>query len=60
MKVQIDLEAVLAKAVQHMQEPNDLRWSVGAALQDLYWDAFMRDLQANMTAIYKEIYHEGA
>jgi hypothetical protein len=54
MKVEIDLDAVLAQAVQHMEEPNDLRWSIGAALQDLYWDAWVRDLQTKMSTAYKE------
>ena len=54
MKVEIDLDAVLAQAVQHMETPDDLRWSVGAALQDLYWDAWVRDLQAKMFAAYNE------
>lgn len=54
MKVEIDLDAVLTHAVQHMETPEDLRWSLGAALQDLYWDAWVRDLHAKMTAAYKE------
>ena len=54
MKVEIDLDAVLAQAMQHMEAPDDLRWSVGAALQDLYWDAWVRDLQAKMTDTFLE------
>ena len=55
MKVEIDLDEVLTHAVQHMETPEDLRWSVGAALEDLYWDAWVRDLQTKLTAAYEEI-----
>ena len=55
MKVEIDLNEVFTHAVQHMETPEDLRWSIGAALEDLYWDAWVRDLQAKMTTAYKEI-----
>lgn len=55
MKVEIDLDEVLTHAVQHMEAPEDLRWSVGMALQDLYWDEWVRDLQDKMVAAYKEI-----
>jgi hypothetical protein len=58
VKVEIDLDAVLTQAVQHMETPDDLRWSVGAALQDLYWDAWVRDLQVKMSAAYEEKQNE--
>ena len=37
-KLEIDLDAVLAEAMNHMTDPTDLRWSVGMALQELYFD----------------------
>jgi hypothetical protein len=35
-KLDIDLDAVLAEAMQSMDSENDLRWSVGYALEILY------------------------
>ena len=35
MKVEIDLDELLAAAVLHMESEEDLRWSVGAALRPL-------------------------
>ena len=35
-KLDIDLDAVLAEAMQSMDSENDLRWSVGYALEVLY------------------------
>jgi hypothetical protein len=32
-----------------MQEPNDLRWSIGMALQELYGDEWVYELQRAMT-----------
>lgn len=54
MKTEIDLDALFTAAIQHMEAPNDLRWSIGMALQDLYWDAWMRDLQQKMTDAYSK------
>lgn len=36
--LEIDLDAVLAEAMNHMADPTDLRWSVGMALQEIYFD----------------------
>jgi len=34
----IDMDAVMRCAVTHMDAENDLRWSVGMALEELYGD----------------------
>jgi hypothetical protein len=36
-KLSIDIDALLAEAVQHMEDEDDLRWSIGMALQEMYW-----------------------
>lgn len=54
MRVEIDLTTVLDRAVEHMEAPDDLRWSLGMALQELYWDAWADDLQQKMVAAYEE------
>ena len=48
MNVFIDLNKVFTEAMKHMQEPNDLRWSIGMALQELYGDEWVYELQRNM------------
>lgn len=45
----IDLDALFAKAVEHMAEENDVRWTLGIALQELYWDKGIAELQQRMT-----------
>lgn len=53
MKVEIDLDKVLAEATQHMEDEADLRWSVGMALQNLYWEQWAQDFQEKLIAIYQ-------
>jgi len=36
MKVEIDLAQLLKEALPHMESEDDLRWAVGAGLEDLY------------------------
>jgi hypothetical protein len=52
MKVEIDLDKVFNEAMEHMINPDDLRWSIGMALQELYFDDWMKDLQAKMVNTY--------
>ena len=54
MKVEIDLDKLFEEAMQHMQRPDDLRWSVGMALQELYWDKWAKDLQERMIYAYPQ------
>jgi len=48
MNVFINLNKVFTEAMNHMQDPNDVRWSVGMALQELYGDEWMYKLQQDM------------
>jgi hypothetical protein len=52
MKVEIDLDKVFNEAMEHMINPDDLRWSIGMALQELYFDEWMKDLQVKMVNTY--------
>jgi hypothetical protein len=52
MKVEIDLDKVFDEAMEHMINPDDLRWSIGMALQELYFDEWMKDLQVKMVNTY--------
>jgi hypothetical protein len=38
MKIEIDIDELIEEAVKHMEDEDDVRWSVGMALQTLYWD----------------------
>lgn len=48
MNVFINLNKVFTEAMNHMQDPNDVRWSIGMALQELYGDEWMYKLQQDM------------
>ena len=48
MKVEIDLNALLKEAVPHMENEDDLHFSIGMGLQDLYWDVWVEKLQNQM------------
>ncbi len=54
MKVKIDLSLLLKQAVANMEDEGDLRWSVGAGLQDLYWDAWVKEFQNQMIKEYRK------
>jgi len=53
MKIVIDLDEVLKEAVKHMEDEGDLRFSVGMAMQELYWYKW-EDLQNRMVEQYLE------
>jgi hypothetical protein len=48
----IDLDALFAQAVEHMTAENDVRWTLGIALQELYGDKGINALQTRMTEHY--------
>ena len=50
--MEIDLDKVFDKAVLHMMDETDVCWTIGAALQDLYWDKGIADLQKRMTEYF--------
>ena len=52
MKIEIDTERLIEEAVKYMEDENDLRWSVGAALQELYWYQGWAELQGRLYQLY--------
>jgi hypothetical protein len=51
-KIEIDIDALLAEAVQHMENENDVRWSIGMALQELYWGNGWDKVQDRLVKLY--------
>ena len=50
--MKIDIDALIAEAVKHMEDEGDLRWSIGVALQILYWDKGWKDVQERLVEHY--------
>jgi hypothetical protein len=57
-KVEIDINELIAEAVKHMDDEHDVRWSIGMALQELYWDKV--DGWAEVQQRLVKLYHEQA
>jgi hypothetical protein len=51
-KLEIDIDALLAEAVQHMENESDVRWSIGMALQELYWSNGWDKVQERLVKRY--------
>ena len=51
--LEIDIDELVAEAIKHMQDESDVRWSVGMALQVLYWDKGWGKVQERMSALYR-------
>lgn len=58
MYLVIDTDALVKCAVDHMDNDTDLRWPVGAALQDLHNDA-MGDIFEAMVEKYNAQLNQG-
>lgn len=54
MQVYIDLRKVFVEAMKHMQDRNDVRWSIGMALQELYGNEWVYNLQQNMVHEFED------
>lgn len=52
--LEINIDELIAEAVKHMEDETDVRWSVGMALQVLYWGEGWGDVQKRMVKLYKE------
>ena len=50
--MKIDIDALIAEAVNHMEDESDVRWSIGMALQQLYWDKGWQDVQKRLSDLY--------
>ena len=53
-KIEIDIDELIAEAVQHMEDEEDLRWSIGMALQELYWGKGWGQVQHRLVKLYHE------
>lgn len=54
-KIEIDMDELIAVAVKHMEDVHDVRWSIGLALQELYWDKVdgWAEVQAHLIHLYR-------
>ena len=52
--MKIDIDELIAEAVKHMEDEGDVRWSIGMALQELYWDKGWKDVQERLVNLYIE------
>jgi hypothetical protein len=50
--MKIDIDELITEAVKHMEDEGDLRWSIGTALQSLYWDKGWKDVQERLVEKY--------
>ena len=54
-KIEIDIDELLAVAVDYMEDDGDVRWSIGMALQVMYWDKVdgWAAVQARLIRLYR-------
>jgi hypothetical protein len=52
--LEVNIDDVIAEAVNHMADESDVRWSIGMALQELYWDKGWEDVQEHLITLYNE------
>ena len=53
-KLSIDIDALLAEAVNHMEDDGDVRWSIGMALQVMYWGKGWDKVQERLVNLYNQ------
>ena len=51
--LEIDTDKLIEEAVKHMEDVDDVRWSVGMALQVLYEDKWL-EVQERLNRLYLE------
>jgi len=52
--MKIDIDELIAEAVKHMEDESDVRWSIGMAMQMLYWGDGWGDVQDRLVKLYNE------
>ena len=52
--MEINIDELIAEAVKHMEDESDVRWSIGMAMQMLYWGGGWEDVQKRMVNLYNE------
>ena len=50
----IEIDKLLEEAVDHMEHEDDVRWSVGMALQEIYWSKGWAEVQERLSRLYVE------
>jgi hypothetical protein len=53
MLITINLDDVFKAAMENMSEENDINWPIGQALQELYFDQGIEQLQEKMIKQFK-------
>lgn len=52
--MKIDIDELIAEAVKHMEDESDVRWSIGMAMQELYWDKGWDEVQDRLVKLYNK------
>ena len=52
--MEINIDKLIAEAVNHMQDAEDVRWSIGMALQEMYWHDGWKDVQERLVSLYNK------
>ena len=52
--MEINIDELIAEAVKHMEDESDVRWSIGMAMQILYWGDGWEDVQKRMVNLDNE------
>ena len=52
MKLTIDLDKLRQTAFKHMDAQDDVHWSIGMAIEQLYWEDGIEELQRQLVADY--------
>ena len=52
--MEINIDKLLAEAVTHMSGAEDVRWSIGMALQEMHWHDGWKDVQERLVSLYNK------
>ena len=52
-KLEIDIDKLIAVAVDYMDDDGDVRWSIGMALQVMYGDKGWDEVQQRLIRLYR-------
>lgn len=54
IEIEIDIDKLIAVAVDYMEDDGDVRWSIGMALQVMYWDKGWDEVQERLVNLYNQ------
>jgi hypothetical protein len=52
--MEIDIKKLTEEAVKHMEDDGDVRWPIGMALQEMYWDKGWGEVQDRLVKLYND------